>query len=86
MRRVTAHNRPYAGGYVLERHAAPNRGVHAFQLEIDRSSYLDSRLAEPGAGFAGMASLLVELVRRLAAQVADMGQSDAAETWPIAAE
>lgn len=86
MRRVTAHNRPYAGGYVLERHAAPNRGVHAFQLEIDRSSYLDSRLAEPGAGFAGVASLLVELVRRLAAQVADMGQSDAAGTWPIAAE
>ena len=32
MRRGAAHNRPYAGGYVLERHAAPNEGMHALQL------------------------------------------------------
>src|SRR3546814_1825188 len=32
-RRETAHNRPYAGGYVLERHADPRRGIHALQIE-----------------------------------------------------
>lgn len=83
MRRGAAHNRPYAGGYVLERHGAPTDGVHALQLEIDRSSYLDSRLAEPGEGFAAMVDLLTELVRRLAAQVADMGRMS---TWSNAAE
>lgn len=33
-------NRPYAGGYVLERHSAPTRRVFAVQLEWDRSLYL----------------------------------------------
>jgi N-formylglutamate amidohydrolase len=84
MRRGAAHNRPYAGGYVLERHAAPASGLHALQLEIDRSSYLDSRLTEPGKGFAAMASLLAGLVRRLAAEVATLGRT--APGWVEAAE
>lgn len=83
MRRGAAHNRPYAGGYVLERHGAPLDGIHALQLEIDRSSYLDSSLAEPGEGFAGMVELLCELVRRLAAEVADLGRMT---SWSNAAE
>ena len=86
MRRDAAHNRPYAGGYVLERHAQPAEGLHALQLEIDRSSYLDARLAEPGDGFAEMADLLVGLVRRLAGEVADLGQLRSTGTWANAAE
>lgn len=86
MRRGVAHNRPYAGGYVLERHAKPRQGIHAFQLEIDRSSYLDSRLAEPGRGFAAMVHLLTGLVRRLAGEVAEIGQLDGSRRWANAAE
>ncbi len=90
MRRMAAHNRPYAGGYVIERHARPVQGVHAFQLEIDRSSYLDQRQAEPGKGFAAMAHLLTGLVRRLAGEVADLGRGTAPESgssgWAEAAE
>ena len=84
--RLTAHNRPYAGGYVLERHAAPGKGHHALQLEIDRRSYLDSRLAEPGKGFAAMAELLVVLIRRLAAEVAALGHERIAARFSEAAE
>jgi len=83
MRRGAAHNRPYAGGYVLERHGAPIDGIHALQLEIDRSSYLDSRLVEPGEGFEAIVDLLCELVRRLAAEVADLGRMT---SWGNAAE
>lgn len=36
-----AVNRPYAGGYILERHGQPLRGVHAVQVEFDRRLYLD---------------------------------------------
>ncbi len=86
MRRAAAHNRPYAGGYVLERHAAPGRGIHAIQLEIDRASYLDARLAEPGKGFAAMVHLLVGLVRRLAGEVAELGRNAQASGWAEAAE
>ena len=88
-RRAAAHNRPYAGGYVLERHANPRGGIHAFQLEVDRSSYLDARLAEPGSGFGEMVDLLSGLVRRLAATVAEAGRAarDGTERdWAEAAE
>jgi len=74
MRRGAAHNRPYAGGYVLERHASPREGINALQLEIDRSSYLDARLAEPGRGLGPMVHLLTGLVRRLAGKVAELGR------------
>jgi N-formylglutamate amidohydrolase len=64
-----AHNRPYAGGYVLDRHAAPSRGLHGLQVEICRAAYLDERLSEPGAGFDSVATLLTGLVRRLASEL-----------------
>lgn len=88
MRRAIAHNRPYAGGYVLERHARPDSHIHAFQLEIDRTSYLDPAQSEPGAGFAAIVHLLTGLVRRLAGEVAELGRSARPEDggWAIAAE
>lgn len=79
-----AHNRPYAGGYVLERHARRREGVHCLQLEIDRACYLDSRLAERGPGFDGVVDLVTELVRRVADEVADMGRDR--QRWRAAAE
>jgi len=33
-------NQPYAGGYTLERHGQPARGVHAVQIEFDRALYM----------------------------------------------
>lgn len=86
MRRGTAHNRPYAGGYVLERHARPEQGLHALQLEIDRSSYLDSRMDAPGRGFAAMVHLLSGLVGRLATEVANLAPRSSRGDWPEAAE
>ncbi len=73
-RRLAAHNRPYAGGYVLERHAAPACGIHAMQVEVCRLTYLDQRLAEPVEAMAGMIATLVALVRRLAAETAVLGR------------
>ena len=69
-RRPAAHNRPYAGGYVLERQARPRAGIHAMQIEICRRTYLDGRLSEPGPDLPAMATDLAELVRRLAAETA----------------
>jgi len=82
-RRMAAHNQPYAGGYGLDRHADVARGLHAIQLEIDRSSYLDARLVEPGSGFDSMVDLLCGLVHRLGEVVADLGSR---EIWSEAAE
>lgn len=81
--RRTAHNRPYAGGYILDRHGAPARGIHAMQLEICRSSYLDARLAEPSARMPSVARLLTGLVRELGDAVAALGRDG---TLALAAE
>jgi N-formylglutamate amidohydrolase len=67
--RSSAHNRPYAGGYVLDRHGAPRRGIHALQVEMCRAAYLDSQLSEPGPGMAAMARVLAGLVRRMAQEI-----------------
>lgn len=61
-----ALNTPYAGGHILDRHAAPARGIHAVQLELDRALYLDRR-GDLAAGFADT----VDLVRRVIAALAD---------------
>ncbi len=61
-----SHNRPYAGGYVLDRHGAPARHINAIQLEICRAAYLDNKLREPGAGMADVVRIVTGLVHRLA--------------------
>ncbi|WP_421847950.1 N-formylglutamate amidohydrolase [Novosphingobium sp.] len=83
-RRLAAHNRPYAGGYVLERHARRHAGVHCLQLEIDRRTYLDAALAEPGPGLDETVDLVAALVQRLAIAVADLGRERG--FWRAAAE
>ncbi len=65
-----AHNRPYAGGYVLDRHASPPRGLHAVQLEVCRATYLDSALREPGEGLEAVVRAVAGLVRHLAEELA----------------
>jgi N-formylglutamate amidohydrolase len=65
-----AHNRPYAGGYVLDRHAAPARGLHGLQVEVCRSAYLDESLREPGPGLPAVARTLAGLIRRMAEELA----------------
>ena len=58
-------NDPFAGGHIIERHARPSSGIHALQLEIDRSLYLDERLQHPGAGFDRVAALIETLAVEL---------------------
>lgn len=70
----SAVNTPYAGGHILDRHADPARNVHAIQIEVDRTLYLDRRRDQPGSGFDSSAALL----RRIIDAVAD-------EALPLAA-
>ena len=85
-RRLASHNRPYAGDYVLHRHAAPSMGLNALQIEIDRRSYLDPALEERGEGFDGLVLLLAGLVRRLGAETAALASAKGPAIWAEAAE
>ena len=68
-------NRPYAGGHVVGRHGAPGRGIHAIQIEIDRSLYLDAALTAPGPGFGATCRLLASVAAALEAAL--IGESGA---------
>jgi len=66
---ASACNAPYAGGYVVTRHGAPAEGIHALQIEIDRSAYLDASLREPGPGFDRAAALIAAVAAALRDEV-----------------
>lgn len=72
-------NDPFAGGHVIERHARPDFGVHALQLEIDRGAYLDERLREPGPGFDEVAALIEALAAELGEALLGRQYATAAE-------
>ncbi|TCP30733.1 N-formylglutamate amidohydrolase [Sphingomonas sp. BK235] len=61
-----ALNTPYAGGHILERHAQPHQGIHAIQLELDRSLYLDRKLDALGPGAPAMVALVRATIDALA--------------------
>lgn len=75
--RRTSHNRPYSGGYALDHHAAPRRGIHALQIEVCRGSYLDAWLDQPGPRLPAVTKILVGLVRSLAEEIAALGDPGA---------
>lgn len=75
-----AYNRPYAGGYVLDRHGDPRKGVHAIQLEIARGEYLDAQMQPDKARVSIQAGFVAEVVRACGTVLA--GRAD----WPLAAE
>lgn len=75
--RRVAHNRPYSGGYALDHHAAPRRGIHALQIEVCRASYLDTRLDQTGPRLPGVTKVLASLVRSLAGEIAALGDPGA---------
>lgn len=73
-------NAPYAGGHIVERHGAPSQGVHAVQLELDRSLYLDPtlRFCDPDK-LADMRRLLADIIATVTRAALD-------EALPLAAE
>jgi N-formylglutamate amidohydrolase len=74
-----ALNDPYAGGAIVGRHGRPGEGVHALQLEIDRSLYLDRDGRTAGSGFDRIATLIETLARSLGEALHAAGLREAAE-------
>lgn len=58
------HDDPYRGGYTTQRYGAPEAGVHAVQIELNRALYADELTAAPKADelqkLAGSLAVLVE--------------------------
>lgn len=66
-----ARNAPFAGGYITQRYGRPSRNVHAVQIEIDRSLYMDQKRIEPLPGFDEIRDRLFGVIQRLSGMLSD---------------
>lgn len=73
-----ARNAPFAGGYITQRYGRPSRNMHAVQIEIDRSLYMDQARIEPLPEFDEIREKLSGVIRRLTEMHSD-GMALAAE-------
>jgi len=64
---TVSRNKPYAGGFITEHYGNPAAGLHAIQLEFNRSLYMDERRFERSAAFGRLVAHLETLADNLAA-------------------
>ena len=67
---VVQRNKPYAGGFITEHYGTPSAGVHAIQIEVSRSLYMDERTLVRTDRFETVASDLSAILAVLADEVA----------------
>ncbi len=62
---VVRRNRPYSGGYVTDHYGRPEAGIHAVQIEINRSIYMDERRIERGSHLPRLSEQMAAVVDAL---------------------
>lgn len=60
-----SRNRPYAGGFITQTYGRPIQSMHALQLELNRSLYIDEGNLEKHGGFWRLCSDMRALVSNL---------------------
>ena len=61
-------NKPFAGGYIVERYGQPGDGVEVLQVEINRAIYMDETTLEPHGGLDRLRSIFASLTASLVAR------------------
>lgn len=62
---TVARNAPFAGGHITKHYGRPKRGVHALQIEIDRSLYMDEKTVTRNANFNVLCATLTGIIQAL---------------------
>jgi len=57
-----ARNDPYAGGFVTQNYGRPTEGLHALQIEVNRSLYMDEQAIARLPKMAGLVDGLARLI------------------------
>lgn len=70
---TVARNSPYAGGYTTRAYGRPKRGVHALQIEINRSLYLDESQVVRSEGFTALQAVISVFIAEIAAFARELG-------------
>jgi len=72
-RRRVRRNVPYAGGFITEHYGRPDHGVHAVQIELCRSLYMDEVAMRKSAYFALMKADIDDIITALIARIDTLG-------------
>ena len=67
-----AYNNPYAGGYITSHYGRPESGVHAIQIEINRSLYMDEKSYKRQANFTNLKRDIDGLINALSENIEDI--------------
>lgn len=62
-------NKPYAGGFITEHYGRPSRGLHALQIEVNRSIYVDEVTLEKRPDFDTVVTAITSFMRQIADHV-----------------
>jgi N-formylglutamate deformylase len=66
---TAVRNKPYAGGFITEHYGRPGRELHALQIEINRSLYVDENTLAKRHDFDEVANAICHFLENLAAEV-----------------
>ncbi|WP_274425906.1 N-formylglutamate amidohydrolase [Chelativorans sp. YIM 93263] len=61
------HNKPYAGGFITEHYGRPFEHIHALQIEVNRSLYMNERTFERLDHFQNLVNDIRDFVEELTA-------------------
>ena len=68
---LVQRNKPYAGGYITEHYGKPIEAVHAIQIEVNRSLYMDEHALQRAKGFDTLKQDLTVMLAQLACAALD---------------
>jgi N-formylglutamate amidohydrolase len=68
---AAVRNKPYAGGFITEHYGRPARGLHALQIEVNRSLYVDETTLAKRGDFGALAGSIAVFMQQMAEFVAD---------------
>lgn len=74
---VAVRNKPYAGGFITEHYGRPARGLHALQIEVNRSLYVDETNLRKKAAFSQVAEGIACFMRQMADYVEEFAADSA---------
>ncbi len=66
---AAVRNKPYAGGFITEHYGRPARGLHALQIGVNRSLYIDEVTLQKGPDFNAVTAAMTAFMRQMAEYV-----------------
>ena len=63
---IVARNAPFSGGYITQHYGGPSKNIHALQIEINRSLYMDETAVRRSENFDEMRKVMSTITGQLA--------------------